>query len=301
MRHARLKKAKPDNVPGFFGVPLLRYTGAKWKLADWIISQFPPHKLYIEPFCGSAAIFFRKSQSKIEVLNDRYGVLVNFFRVLRERPEQLIKQIELTPFSRAEYEAAYEPSDDPLESARRFYVLSWQSFGAFAGRRSGWRYQKNTHRGTLITREWQRTEGLWTSAKRLRDAQIDNLDAIKAMQTYDSETTLHYVDPPYVKVARSEGSRSRYMHEMNDQDHRELAACLHSLKGMVILSGYDCKLYRELFGDWRRIEKSTSTNGNSDAMESLWLSPNVDAAWGRFHRNESNLAVHDLPLFGGGA
>jgi len=286
--------------PGYFGVPLLRYTGAKWKLADWIIGQFPPHVLYLEPFCGSAAIFFRKPKSRIEVLNDAYGTLINFFRVLRERPEALIKQIQLTPFSRAEYEAAYEPSADPLEQARRFYVLSWQSFGAYAGRKSGWRFQKNTGRGTGITREWKRTEGLWTSADRLRDAQIENRDAMEVMREYDSPTTLHYVDPPYVKSARSEGSRSRYMHEMNDKQQHELAECLHSLEGMVILSGYDCPLYQTLYGDWERLEKSTVTNGNNTAMESLWLSPNVKKAWQRYDRNEDNKAVEDLPLFAGG-
>lgn len=263
----------------FFDVPALRYTGSKWKLADWVISQFPPHQLYCEPFCGSAAIFFRKPISPIEVLNDVYGDLVNFFRVLREKPDELIDQIELTPFSREEYQLAYESSQDPLERARRFYVLSWQSFGAYAGRKSGWRVQKNTHRGTKITREWKRQDGLRYAADRLRDAQIENRDAAEVMAYFDSPTTLFYIDPPYVLKSRSEGSRSRYMHEMQDADHRQLAEFLHLVRGMVILSGYDSELYSELYAGWRIVSKSTTTNGNSTATEYLWISPNTDACW----------------------
>lgn len=278
----------------FFDVPTLRYTGAKWKLADWIISQFPPHQLYCEPFCGSAAIFFRKPISPIEVLNDAYGDLVNFFRVLRERPNELIHQIQLTPFSREEYELAYEPSDDPLERARRFYVLCWQSFGAYAGKKSGWRVQKNTHRGTKITREWKRLDGLRYGANRLLDAQIENKDAIEVIQYFDSPTTLFYVDPPYVKSVRSEGSRSRYEHEMNDADHRRLADVLHQIQGMVVLSGYDSRLYQELFGDWRCFSKTTTTNGNSTATEYVWVSPKVDGQWQAYREQ---LQAHELPLF----
>lgn len=273
----------------FFDVPLLRYTGAKWKLADWVISQFPPHDAYCEPFCGSAALFFRKPISPIEVLNDAYGLLINFFRVLREQPDELINLIELTPFSREEYLLAYEPSDIPLEQARRFYVLCWQSFGAFAGRKSGWRFQKNTHRGTGITREWKRLDGLRYSAERLKDAQIENRPALEVIADFDNPTTLYYVDPPYVLKSRSEGSRKRYEHEMTDADHRQLADALHQVQGMVVLSGYDCDLYRELYADWRRVSKTTTTNGNSTAEESLWISPNTDRRWLEYRR--------ELPLF----
>lgn len=272
-----------QNPPGYFGVPLLRYTGAKWKLADWVIAQFPPHDLYCEPYCGSAALFFRKPVSSIEVLNDVYSTLINFFRVLRERPDDLINLIELTPFSREEYLLAYEPTDDPLEAARRFYVLSWQSFGAFAGRKSGWRFQRNTHRGTGITREWKRLDGLKFAVERLRDAQLENRPALEVIADYDNPTSLFYVDPPYVLFARTEGSRKRYMHEMTDDDHRQLAVVLHDVKGMVVLSGYDSSLYRELYPDWRMLTKTTTTNGNSTAEECLWISPHADQRWQEIH------------------
>jgi len=216
---------------------------------------------------------------------------VNFFRVLRERTDEFINQIELTPFSVDEYLSAYEPADDPLEQARRFYVLSWQSFGAYAGRKTGWRRQRNKHRGTSITHEWKRLDGLRYAADRLRDAQIENKPALDVLTYYDSPSSLYYVDPPYVLSSRTEGKRKRYINEMSDDDHRRLAEVLHSLKGMVILSGYNSPLYCELFADWRVLTKSTTTNGNSVATEYLWISPNADRRWAEYRPPVTNLPL----------
>lgn len=260
----------------FFDPPPLRWTGSKWQLADWLISYFPPHDLYCEPYCGGAAIFFRKRPSKLEVLNDLNGDVVNFFTVLRTRRDELIEAVDLTPYALAEYELSYEPCDDPLERARRFYVLSRLSFGAYSGRKTGWRRQKNWKRGTSVTQEFKRLEGLLMAADRLKDAQIECDDALKIIRHYDSPKALFYVDPPYVLSSRSQGKkRRRYTHEMADSDHEALADALHQVKGMVLLSGYDSPLYRRLYDGWTVLSKSTTTNGNSSATEYLWLSPNA--------------------------
>lgn len=269
---------------GFFDTPVLRYIGGKWQIAEWIISQFPAHDNYVEPFCGAASVFFRKHPSPIEVINDRSGDVVNFFRVLREDTDALIRAVDLTPFSREEYDRAYEPSDDPLERARRFYVRSWQSFSCHAGYKTGWRHQKNIHsRGTSLTREWRRMDGLYRSAERLKHALIEHDDALAVIQRYDTPQTLFYLDPPYVLDTRS--NRRRYAHEMTDDDHRSLAEALHAVRGMVVLSGYAGDLYEELYADWKMLTKSTTTNGNSTAVECLWLSPaTLRAQTPLFHR-----------------
>lgn len=262
---------------GFFDVPLLRWTGAKWKLAKDLIALFPPHVSYVEPFAGSAAIFLRKHPSKIEVLNDLNRNLLNFFDVLRTRPDELIRAIQLTPFSRAEYERSYEPTDDPVEAARRLYVLCWQSFGAYAGKKSGWRHQTNEMRGTGIAQEFARVDGLWAAAERLKMAQLECRPALEVIERFDTPDTLFYVDPPYPLADRTEGKRHRYEHEMTDADHVALAEAIHRAEGMFIISGY-AGLYSKLFADWRVVSKSTTTNGNSVATEYFWISPSVDAA-----------------------
>lgn len=108
----------------FFATPPLKWVGSKWQLADWIASTFPPHRVYVEPFAGSAAVFFRKHPSPIEVLNDLDGSVINFFRVLRAQPDALIRAIELTPFARDEYYESWQYSAKPSITAAKISVHS---------------------------------------------------------------------------------------------------------------------------------------------------------------------------------
>jgi DNA adenine methylase len=252
--------------------PPLRYFGSKWQMADWIIAQMPPHLVYVEPYCGSAGVFFRKPASPLEVLNDLNGDVVNFFTMLRDRRDDLIQAIDLTPFSRAEYDRSFEACADPLEQARRFYVRSYQSFAGGGVRKSGtgWRRRFGPERSN--PKEWSRLDGLLLGARRLKEAVIECDQALNIIQVFDSETTLFYVDPPYVLQARRR-KQKRYVHEMSEADHRQLAEALHAVKGMVLLSGYQSPLYDELYGDWVVTSKTNTTNGNSTSVEYLWTSP----------------------------
>jgi DNA adenine methylase len=109
--------------------------------------------------------------------------------------------------------------------------------------------------------------------QRLRGVVIENRDALDVMRQHDGTDTVHYVDPPYVHETRSFRQRSKaYRHEMNDQQHRQLAEALASLKGAVVVSGYRCPLYDELFDGWRRIDAAAHADGARDRVESLWLS-----------------------------
>ena len=94
---------------------VLKYPGAKNRLAPWICEYIPKHDVYLEPFAGSLAVLFNKQRSHIETVNDIDGEIVNFFRILRDRSGELERTIEFTPYSRSEYKAAYEKSEDELE------------------------------------------------------------------------------------------------------------------------------------------------------------------------------------------
>lgn len=107
--------------------PALRYYGGKWAIAPWVIQHLPPCTTYVEPFGGAGSVLLQREPVPIEVLNDLDSNTVNFFRVLRERTGELLRAIEFTPYSREETYLALEPSDDPLERSRRFYVRSWQT------------------------------------------------------------------------------------------------------------------------------------------------------------------------------
>jgi DNA adenine methylase len=106
---------------------ILHYPGSKWSLASWIISHFPEHQTYLEPFFGSGAVLFSKKRSKLETINDLDGEVVNLFRIIRERPEELGRAISLTPHSREEYYLSYLEAEDDLERARRLRILNFES------------------------------------------------------------------------------------------------------------------------------------------------------------------------------
>lgn len=266
--------------------PPVRYYGGKWRIASWIMSYFPKHITYCEPFAGGAGVLFQKEPSKFEIINDLNGDVVNFFDVLRSSPEALIRAIELTPFSREEHRRAYIREGDSLELARRFYVRSRQSFGSGEGKwNTGWRFQANDRRHSSSLDEWNHTDELWAAAARLKMVQIECDDAMNVIPRFDTPQTLFYVDPPYLFDTRY-SDEPRYAHEMTNDQHTHLAELLQTVQGMVIVSGYKSELYKDLYRDWQVVSKHTRTNGNNPATEYLWLSPKATA-------------LDYLPLFAG--
>ena len=259
----------------------LRYHGGKWRLAPWIVSHFPDHRVYVEPFGGAASVLLRKDRSYAEVYNDLSGSIVNVFRVLRDRPSEIERAIRLTPYSRDEFEATYtEDSSDPVELARRTILRAYAGFGSAAatrGYQTGFRSSSNRS-GTTPAHDWRSyPDHIANLAARLQGVVIENRDYRDVMLQHDGPETLHYCDPPYVHSTRRDATRRdhTYEHEMTDDDHRQLASFLRSLSGMVIVSGYRCDLYDELFGHWRRVDKETYADGARKRIESLWLSTNI--------------------------
>ena len=261
--------------------PIVRYHGGKFLLANWIISNFPPHRTYVEPFGGGGSVLLRKPRSYAEVYNDLDGEIVNVFRVVRDRGDELRRALELTPFAREEFLLSYDPSDDPVEQAMRTITRSFMGFGSASvcGEVSGFRANSNRS-GTTPAQAWRNyPDSLPAAIDRFRGVVIEQRDASEVMCQHDGPDTLCYVDPPYVHETRSGKTRGTvtrkaYKHELTDDQHRDLAAVLNTLQGAVILSGYRCPLYDELYAGWQRIDRAAHADGARDRVESLWLSPN---------------------------
>jgi DNA adenine methylase len=256
--------------------PALRYYGGKWKLAPWIISHFPEHKSYVEPCGGAASVLLRKPRSKLETYNDLDGNVVNFFQVLRDQPDELIRKIKLTPWARAEYELSAQPCEDSIEQARRFFSLLWMSIGGAIS---------NCTPGTWQNRIYARPDSLILYhselekiADRFKQVQIDSRPATNVIKRYDNADALIYFDPPYVQSERSH--KNEYITEWTEANHIEAAELLRSAKGYVIVSGYACPLYTELYENhgWERKDKEAQTNSGGKRIESLWLSPRTSEA-----------------------
>lgn len=258
--------------------PPLRYYGSKWRIAPWVISHFPEHLCYCEVFGGGAGVLLRKARSKIEVYNDLDGQVVNFWRVLRDdaQRDKLIWGIQCTPFSRDEFEAAYQPAVEPVEMARRFVTRLYFGHGTCGinpDDSNGFRSCDNKA-GKSYAREWAGIpEAIAAAAERMRGVTIENLDFRKVIGKYDHVGTLFYVDPPYPMDTRAAGGKG-YVHEMADSYHATLAWMLKAVKGKVVVSGYSCRLYEEAFQGWRRADKKTTANGQVGAVqrvETIWM------------------------------
>jgi len=260
--------------------PLLRYHGGKWILAPWVISHFPQHDIYVEPYAGAASVLLRKPRSKAEILNDLDDDVCNLFHVLRDSGSELARALELTPFSRSEYRNAMKPTKDPLERARRLVVRSYMGFGSGSSqiaRCSGFR-SRSERSGTMPADDWANYPAcLSETIFRLRGVVIENRPALQVISQYDRPGTLFYCDPPYVLSTRMPNSNMRhcYSHEMTDEDHSALAAALHEIKGMAILSGYDCPIYKKLYRGWRTSKRKAMADGARERTETPWLSPSV--------------------------
>lgn len=254
--------------------PLVPYHGGKGRLASWIVDLMPRHRVYVEPFAGSAAVLLAKPRSTHEILNDVDGNVVNFYRVLREDPRELERVCRLTPYARDEFAAAdlHDPDLDPLERARRWWTRTNQSFAHTGTDATGW--STSIMRGSNNARSvLNRIDRFAAAAERLATVTIENRDALTLIAEYSVPDGVVYADPPYLMSTRSAMNRrpgGDYAHEFaTDDDHQALARVLHASPATVLLSGYHSPLYDELYADWPHVERRVvrrSSNGRSAAL-----------------------------------
>ena len=256
--------------------PPVPYFGGKQRLADWIVSLLPPHDHYVEPFAGGLSVLLAKRPARMETVNDINHELMTFWRVLRDRGDELHRVCALTPHSRAEHDTAFDsaPACDELEIARHVWVRLTQGRSNALQRRTGWR--------NFIDPSGSRTpmpgyldgyrERIGPAAERLMGVSLECMPALELIGKYGArDGVLLYVDPPYLASTRNS---THYLAELKtDGEHRELAAALASCRAAVVLSGYDSPLYAELYDGWHRYTQAAMTGnakGDKARTEVLW-------------------------------
>ncbi len=234
-----------------------------------------------EPFGGGASVLLKKEASEAEVYNDLDGDVVNLFRVLRnpETAQQLVDACALTPYSRDEFNCAYEDSENQVEQARRLIVRATMGFGSAGATKGKTGFRLDTKRNSATAqRIWARQpDNLAAVASRFAGVLIENRSAIQCMRDHDTVSTLHFVDPPYVHDTRVETAKnSAYRFEMTNEEHMELLNVLKDLRGAVIVCGYNSDLYNNALTGWKRVTRTTAANGFAGSVqrtECLWLNP----------------------------
>src|SRR5689334_19968522 len=226
----------------------IKWVGGKSRLRKHIISLLPSHTCYVELFAGGAWVLFGKPPSRVEIINDIDGDLINFFRVLKDKPQELIASFDWALVARNEYErlAALDSSQlSDVQRAHRFYYLIMAGWG---GELDYPRFQTSIsdggHGNRLIGALKHLREKLEPVHNRLSTVIIENLDWLDCLNRYDREGVVMYIDPPYA------GNKVNYAHNMRTwEEHVHLHERLKTTKCKWILSSYDNLEFRDLYQD----------------------------------------------------
>lgn len=250
---------------------ILKYPGSKWRLARKIISYFPKHHSYLEPYFGSGAVLFNKEQSAIETVNDLDNRVYLLFKMVREKPEKLAKMVEETPFCRWEYEQTFrqiQKTDE--ETVRQFLVQCWQGYGfRVNGYKAGWKHDVQGREAAYAVNNWNNIpQWIIDAARRLKQVQITNEPAEKLIERFNYPDVLIYADPPYLLETRG---GKQYRHEMTDNEHEQMLQLLLQHKGPVILSGYRNKLYDYVLKNWNSVDINTTAERGLKRTETIWF------------------------------
>ena len=270
------------------------YFGGKFSYVDDIYPYFPAEFEHMcELFSGSAALSlnYKPTRPLIRTLNDLNGDVTTFFRVLRDRPQELIELLLLTPVAEMEYNNCWEQHADDLEQARRFYVRVRQSFFGLGAQRKnkGWHMAKskaNSNGGESVSRWNNSIPKLMEIAELLAsNFQILSGDYKDVITKIDTMGAFFYADPPYPPKTRT--SSNDYKHEFDNDQHKVLAEHLHSVKGKAMISSYESELYDKLYCDWSYIKLPQKLNG-------IRTKKQQECIWFNYPINETNKAQFSL-------
>lgn len=253
------------------------YFGGKFTWIEYLYSYFPSDIIhFVDVFGGSFSVALNYPGKGIITANEINGEVTNFFEVLRDQETELLRLLHLTPVSKMEYDNCWEPSENKLEAARRFYVRARQSFFALGIQRKnkGWhmaKTQSNAQGGETVSKWNNALPKLYEVAYKLRQMQITNYEYSDCIKKIDFEGAFFYCDPPYVKESRA--SFNDYKYEFTTNDHIDLADQLHQIKGRAMISGYNSELYEELYKDWNKVLFPVKKNNirSGEVQEVIWM------------------------------
>ena len=230
--------------------PFLRWAGSKRSLLPTLASIIPPFKRYIEPFAGSACLFFR-IQPKKAMLGDLNSELIRTYRAVRNEPKLVGHLLNAMPNTSEFYYSLRQ--EDPsgmhaIERAARFLYLNRHCFnGVYRTNRQG---QFNVPRG-VKTGTPPSTADLLACSACLKRASLFSGDFGKLAEEATSGDFV-YLDPPYPSKLRSTHGEYGYG-AFADSDLPRLIEALRIIDAAgakFILSYIDTPKTTPLFRPW---------------------------------------------------
>ena len=253
---------------------VLKYPGSKWNIAGKLAELIPEHHSYVEPYFGSGALFFTKSPSAIETINDLDSDVTNLFRCIREDSERLARIVMVIPYSREEYESQFDILEtlytDPFGRAAGFLTRCWQGHGfRTSGNKVGWKNDVQGREKMYALWNWYRLpEWIIDIAERLRMVQVECRPALEVIKRFDFENVFMYLDPPYLLGTRN---GKQYKHEMSDAEHEDLLKTALASKAKIMISGYESEMYNSYLKGWHKEYLTSCAEHNGSRTEVVWM------------------------------
>ncbi|MGL6022477.1 MAG: DNA adenine methylase [Chitinophagaceae bacterium] len=246
----------------------IKYWGGKQQLAPRIIQLIPEHRAYIEPFFGGGAVFFAKTKSKVEIINDISDNMVNFYKTIKRDFENLQREIEVTLYSEFQYKQAKElwKNGENKESVMRawaVFLLSWQCFSGNIG--NAWAYSDQKNCATTFDNMKKLFDEKYV--QRLEHTQIFCRDALNVIKNTDHKDSFFFIDPPYYNAVM--GCYDGYTLE----DFTKLLDLLQGIKGNFLLTTYPSEILTQYTKSnaWKtisnRMHLSASNRAGRDKVE----------------------------------
>jgi len=253
--------------------------GSKWNIAKQLCDYIPEHKVYVELFFGSGAVFFNKKKSNLEVVNDMNSNIANLFKIVRDNPTALANLINMTPYSKDEYLSSYEQKgESDLEKARIFLVRTFMARAGMQYYSSSWRHT-GVVRGSMsrqtVAQSWNNMpEIIIQTSSRLKEAEIENKEATKIAESYNHKDAFLFVDPPYLLETRKQ---RYYEYEMTEkEEHVKLLEILKKSKSKVMITHYSCDLYDDMLSDWNYVDIEANAEQGKKRVERVYMNYTIN-------------------------
>ena len=231
----------------------MSWIGGKKALRELIVTLFPVYyERYIEVFGGGGWVLFHKPPGNdFEVYNDFNSLLVNLYRCVRDKPQELMESLRYVLNAREDFDAVRaalardSPASD-VQKAAWFYQLIRYSY---ASGLTSFGSQPHDMRSNFPLIE--------QAHRRLAKVVIENKDFEKLIQQYDRPNTIFYLDPPYYET-------EDYYEDVGfgKADHERLCNALMQIKGKFLLSYNDCPQIRQLYSREGIMIESTTRLSN---------------------------------------
>ncbi len=258
--------------------PIAKIHGGKARLSKFLLPLLPKNfeqKNFYDVFGGGGNFLLQCPRAKNETYNDLDPGLVNLMAVVVNHGEEIISKITKINYSEEQFLLHLNSKpENSVDKAVREIVIRRMSRGGLMKNFS----KSNRLRGGRMGDEnawitWQEKE-LPKIVERFSGVKILNRNAIDILSEEKGEDNFFYCDPPYFPSTRT--VPKVYNFEMTDLDHiKFLKACCEQ-KSNVMISGYDCPVYRKHFKNWEMVtitvpNSSSQTKSKEYRIECVWM------------------------------